>query len=184
MRILITGSEGQIGTELVSAFAGHDVVGATRETLDITDRASVLAACAALPPDAVVHAAAFTAVDACETEPDHAFAVNALGTRNVAEAAGSVRAHLVYFSTDYVFDGTKPAPYNEWDAPNPLSVYGRSKLAGEEATRVANKRHFIVRSAWLFGTGGSNFVETMLRLAGDHGEVLVVRDQVKRGRNV
>ena len=105
-------------------------------------------------------------------------AVNGTGAGNVAAAAAAVGASVVYVSSDYVFDGAKGAPYVESDQPAPLSAYGRTKLAGEEATVAANKRHFIVRSAWLFGIGGPNFVETMLRLAADHGEVLVVRDQV------
>ena len=105
-------------------------------------------------------------------------AVNGAGAGNVAAAAAALGASVVYVSSDYVFDGAKGAPYVETDQPAPLSAYGRTKLAGEEATAAANKRHFIVRSSWLFGIGGSNFVETMLRLAADHGEVLVVRDQV------
>jgi dTDP-4-dehydrorhamnose reductase len=105
-------------------------------------------------------------------------AVNGAGSGNVAAAAATVGASVVYVSSDYVFDGAKGSPYVEADQPAPLSAYGRTKLAGEEATAAANKRHFIVRSSWLFGIGGSNFVETMLRLAVDHGEVLVVRDQV------
>jgi dTDP-4-dehydrorhamnose reductase len=176
VRILITGSDGQVGPELVREFADHDVVAATHETLDVTDRAAVLAECAALEPAAIVHAAAFTAVDVCEHEPDRAWAVNAIGTRNVAEAAGRVNAHLVYFSTDYVFDGTKPAPYNEWDAPNPLSVYGRSKLAGEQEAAAAPGAT-IVRTSWLFGEHGHNIVKTILRLAAQNAKLQFVDDQ-------
>ena len=126
----------------------------------------------------VINCAAWTDVDGAEEAEEAAMAVNGTGAGNVAAAAAAVGASVVYVSTDYVFDGAKGAPYVESDQPAPLSAYGRTKLAGEEATAAANKRHFVVRSSWLFGIGGGNFVETMLRLAADHGEVLVVRDQV------
>ncbi len=126
----------------------------------------------------VINCAAWTDVDGAESAEEAAFAVNGTGAGNVAAAAAGGRGRVVYVSTDYVFDGAKRAPYVESDQPAPLSAYGRTKLAGEEATAAANKRHFVVRSAGLFGVGGENFVETMLRLAADHGEVLVVRDQV------
>src|SRR5262245_11844259 len=129
MRVLITGAEGQLGRELQGAFEAHDVIAVSRSALDVTDRAAVAMAVTALVPDAVVHTAAFTAVDACETDVDRAYTVNTLGTRHVAESAHRVGAHLVYLSTDYVFDGTKPTPYDEWDTPKPLSVYGQSKYA-------------------------------------------------------
>ena len=126
----------------------------------------------------VINCAAWTDVDGAEEAEEAAFAVNGTGAGNVAAAAAEVGASVVYVSTDYVFDGAKGAPYVESDQPAPLSAYGRTKLAGEEATAAANKRHFIVRSAGLFGIGGRNFVETMLRLAATRNEVLVVRDQV------
>jgi dTDP-4-dehydrorhamnose reductase len=179
VRVLITGADGQVGRELQRAFASDDVVAATRSTLDVTDRAAVLAAVTTLTPDAVVHAAAFTAVDACETEVERAYAVNALGTRHVAEAAERVDAHLVALSTDYVFDGTKPAPYDEWDTPNPQSVYGRSKYAGEQELH-GRPDTTIVRIAWVFGVHGHNIVKTILRLAVEHETLRFVDDQ--RGR--
>jgi len=161
------------------AFADHDVVAATRAELDVTDRATVLASVASFQPDAVVHAAAFTAVDACESEPERAYGVNAVGTRNVADAARRVDAHVVYLSTDYVFDGTKRTPYDEWDLPNPQSVYGRSKLAGElELARDPSAT--IVRISWVFGEHGANMVKTVLRLAAEHETLRFVDDQ--RGR--
>ena len=179
MRVLITGAGGQVGQELVRAFAGHDVVAATSADLDITDRAMVLGAATSLQPDTIVHAGAFTAVDACEAESDRAYRVNALGTRNVADAARRVGAHVLYLSTDYVFDGTKPAPYDEWDVPNPQSVYGRSKLAGElELAR--DPAATIVRISWVFGVHGANMVKTVLRLAGENETLRFVDDQ--RGR--
>jgi dTDP-4-dehydrorhamnose reductase len=129
-------------------------------------------------PDIVINSAAWTDVDGAEAAEEAAFAVNGTGAGHVAAAAAKLGAAVVQVSTDYVFDGAKRTPYVESDQPAPLSAYGRTKLAGEEATIAANKRHFVVRSAGLFGIGGNNFVETMLRLAAAHGEVLVVRDQV------
>jgi len=179
VRVLITGSAGQVGQELVRSFSGHDVVATDRSTLDIADRAAVLAMVTTTVPDAIVHAGAFTAVDACESEVDRAFAVNALGTRHMAEAARRVGAHLVYLSTDYVFDGTQAQPYTEWDVPNPQSVYGRSKHAGElELAGLPGAT--IVRISWVFGVHGHNMVKTILRLAAEHPTLRFVDDQ--RGR--
>ena len=179
MRILITGAGGQVGRELVTAFADHDVVAADRTTLDVGDRADVLAAITTFSPDAIVHAAAFTAVDACESEGDRAYTVNALGTRHVAEGARRVGAHLVHLSTDYVFDGTKASAYDEWDVPNPQSAYGRSKFAGE-LEAAATPDATIVRIAWVFGVHGGNIVKTILRVAADQPTLRFVDDQ--RGR--
>jgi dTDP-4-dehydrorhamnose reductase len=142
------------------------VLGATHKELDVADRDAVMQACATFRPDAVVHAGAWTDVDGCETDPDRAWAVNALGTRHVAEAARLVDARVCYVSTDYVFDGTSDRPYTEWDEPNPLSVYGRSKLGGE---RELGPDATIVRTSWLCGRHGRNMVKTVLRLAGEAG---------------
>lgn len=174
MRVFITGAGGQLGRELVDAFAGHDVVAADHSTLDVGDRDAVLQAITASVPDAVIHAAAWTAVDACESDPDRAFRDNALSTRSVAEAASRVDASLCYLSTDYVFDGTKADPYDEWDAPNPTSVYGRSKLGGEEELEAGDT---IVRTSWVCGFHGHNMVKTILRLASEHDELSFVSDQ-------
>ena len=176
MRVLITGSAGQLGRDLVPAFGAHNVVGLDHAACDVGDRAAVLDAISANRPDAVVHAAAWTAVDACESDPDRAFAVNALGTRHVAEAAARVGAYLCVISTDYVFDGRAGRPYCEWDQTNPQSVYGRSKL-GAEREAFAHPGSSVVRTSWLCGSGGPNFVATMLRLAERGGEVPVVDDQ-------
>lgn len=139
----------------------------------------MLAAVAGWRPDTIVNAAAYTAVDACETEADRAYTVNALAVRHVAEAADRVGAHLVHLSTDYVFDGTKPTPYDEWDVPNPRSVYGRSKQAGEQ--ELAGRPDVtVVRIAWVFGEHGSNIVKTILRVAADQPTLRFVDDQ--RGR--
>ena len=176
MRILITGAGGQVGHELVDAFADHDVTALGHDALDVADRAAVLAAVTTLQPDAIVHSAAWTAVDACEADPDRAFAVNALGTRYVAEAARRVDAHVCTFSTDYVFDGTKPEPYTEWDTPNPQSVYGRSKHAGE-LELAGDPDATVLRISWVCGEHGSNMVKTILRLAGEHDTLQFVDDQ-------
>jgi dTDP-4-dehydrorhamnose reductase len=149
-------------------------MGTDHAALPVDDRTAVLAAVEALRPHLIVHAAAYTAVDACETDPDRAFAVNALGTRHVAEAAARWGAHLVYISTDYVFDGRAEAPYREWDQPNPLSVYGRSKLGGE---RECPPGSTVVRTSWVCGAAGSNMVKTVLRLAAGDGKLQFVDDQ-------
>jgi dTDP-4-dehydrorhamnose reductase len=180
MKLLVTGAGGMLGSDVMLAAdnAGHAVVGFGHTELDVTDAAAVAKKVELEHPDTVIHCAAWTDVDGAEASEDAAMAVNGTGSGNVAAAAASVGAAVVYVSSDYVFDGAKGSPYVETDQPAPLSAYGRTKLAGEEATAAANKRHFIVRSSWLFGIGGGNFVATMLRLAADHGEVLVVRDQV------
>jgi dTDP-4-dehydrorhamnose reductase len=176
LRVFVTGAGGQLGRELVGAFAGHHVVASDHARLDVADRDAVLQAITTAAPDAVVHAAAWTAVDACESDPDRAFAVNALGTRHVAEAARRVGAHLAYVSTDYVFDGDAPEPYTEWDRPNPRSVYGRSKLAGEHEAGC-NAGATIVRLSWVCSAHGSNMVSTILRLASEHETLRFVDDQ-------
>jgi dTDP-4-dehydrorhamnose reductase len=163
---------------LAAGNAGHQVIGFGHTELDIADQAAVAAKIEGERPDVVINCAAWTDVDGAEEAEEEATRVNGAAAGHVAAAAASVGASAVYVGSDYVFDGSKGAPYAETDQTAPLSAYGRGKLAGEEATRAANKRHFVVRSAWLFGAGGPNFVETMLRLAADHGEVLVVRDQV------
>ncbi|MGC1165490.1 MAG: dTDP-4-dehydrorhamnose reductase [Solirubrobacterales bacterium] len=180
MKLLVTGAAGMLGRDVMLAAgnAGHDVVGFGRAELDITDPAALVKKFDLERPDVVINCAAWTDVDGAEAAEEVAFAVNGTGAGNVAAAAAGIGAVVVYVSSDYIFDGAKGAPYVESDQPAPLSAYGRTKLAGEEATVAANKRHFVVRSAWLFGIGGANFVETMLRLAGSGNEVLVVRDQV------
>jgi dTDP-4-dehydrorhamnose reductase len=180
MKLLVTGAAGMLGRDVMLAAgnAGHDVVGFGRAELDITDPAGLARKFDLERPDIVINCAAWTDVDGAEAAEEEAFAVNGAGAGNVAAAAAEVGASVVYVSSDYIFDGVKGAPYVESDQVAPLSAYGRTKLAGEEATIAANKRHFVVRSAWLFGIGGPNFVETMLRLAGSGNEVLVVRDQI------
>ncbi len=180
MKVLVTGAGGMLGRDVVLAAgnAGHDVVGFGHTELDVTDPAALGAKFELERPDVVINCAAWTDVDGAEESEGEALSVNGGAAGNVAAAAAAVGASVVYVSSDYVFDGSKGAPYVETDQTAPLSAYGRTKLAGEEATAAANKRHFVVRSSWLFGIGGSNFVETMLRLASTQNEVLVVRDQV------
>jgi dTDP-4-dehydrorhamnose reductase len=180
VRILITGASGQLGTDLARLAARHrhhDVVAANQSDLDVADRDLVLAAVTGLQPDLVLHAAAWTAVDACESDPDRAWRVNALACRHVAEAAGAVKAHLVTVSTDYVFDGTSPVAYTEWDPPNPQSVYGRSKLGGEREVEALLPGATVVRTSWLFSRRGPNLVTTMLELAAGGGPLRFVDDQ-------
>lgn len=180
MKLLVTGAEGMLGRDVVQAAgnAGHEVVGLGRGDLDVTDAGAVAERIGEERPGVVINCAAWTDVDGAEEHEGEATAVNGPGAGNVAKAAAAVDAAVVYVSSDYVFDGGKGSAYVETDQTAPLSAYGRSKLAGEEATREANRRHFLVRSSWLFGTAGPNFVETMLRLASQQSEVLVVRDQV------
>lgn len=180
MRILVTGAGGQLGTDLVRLASGpghHEVTAATSSDLDVGDRDAVMAAVTGAGPDLVVHAGAWTAVDACESDPERAFRVNAFGCRNVAEAAGLAGAHLVAVSTDYVFDGALDRPYTEWDRPNPQSVYGRSKLAGEEEILTLLPTATVARTAWVCGPHGANMVKTILRLAGGDGPLRFVDDQ-------
>jgi dTDP-4-dehydrorhamnose reductase len=190
LRVLVTGGNGQLGRDVRDVLAGktpvggvtseeaatgvlppvragaYDVLSTDIDTLDLCDRDAVRAAVAAFRPGLVLHGGAFTAVDACESDPDTAFAVNALGTRHVAEASAAVGAHLVYVSTDYVFDGTLGRPYVEWDQPGPRSVYGRSKLGGETEVRaLSGVAGTVVRTAWVSGAHGANMVKTVLRLA-------------------
>ena len=179
-RVLITGAGGQVGRELVEAFGdgpGWTVVACDHASLDVADREQVLQAVGTAAPDAIVHAAAWTDVDGCQLDPDRAYRVNALGTRHVAEAARLVGARVTYLSTDYVFDGTAPRPYHEWDAPNPLSVYGRSKLGGEAELAGSGSDGTVVRTSWVCGRYGRNFVKTVLARASAGQPLRMVDDQ-------
>jgi dTDP-4-dehydrorhamnose reductase len=189
-RVLVTGGNGQLGRDVRDVLAGavpdggapvdqldgnllppvepgtFEVLSTDIDTLDLVDRAAVHDAVEGFRPDLILHGGAYTAVDACEADADTAFAVNAMGTRHVAEAAAAVGAHIVYISTDYVFDGNADRPYVEWDAPAPRSVYGRSKLGGEQEVRaISGASGTIVRTAWVSGAHGANMVKTVLRLA-------------------
>jgi dTDP-4-dehydrorhamnose reductase len=177
VKLLVTGAGGQVGREFseFATVAGDDVIAFDHARLDITDAAAVDAAVGAAGPDAIVHAAAWTAVDACEGDPERADRVNAVATQHVVEAARRHGAAVAYLSTDYVFDGTKPEPYVETDAPSPRSVYGRSKLAGERALDL--ERDLVVRISWVCGRYGNNMVKTLLRLASEGVDPSFVTDQ-------
>lgn len=178
-KIIITGSNGQLGRELNKYYAerrGLEFINTDVDELDITDIEAVMELCRGEKPYAIINCAAYTAVDACETNQDLAFKINTLGPRNLAIAATEVGAKLVHISTDYVFDGTKLTPYMEYDDPNPQSVYGITKARAEQMVKHFSHRYFIFRTAWLYGDG-KNFVKTMLNLAENHDEVTVVADQ-------
>ncbi len=176
MRIVITGHNGQLGRQLQVAFAGHELLALDLPSDDITQPGT--AGCIAdFRPDLVVHAAAYTDVDGCERDPDLAFRVNAWGTQNVALGAQRSGAALMYVSTNEVFNGQRREPYCEWDRVEPMSVYARSKAAGEEIARSLAPRYYVVRVAWLFGPGGVNFVTKILAAAAKNGRLQVAADE-------
>jgi len=179
VRLLVTGAGGQLGRDVVLAgiSAGDEVLGLEHAALDVTDRDAVHGAITSWRPDTVVHAAAWTAVDACEGDPERAFVANALAVRWVAEACDRAAAHLVHVSTDYVFDGTLDRPYREWDDPNPQSVYGASKRAGEVEALALGPGAAVVRTSWVAGAHGANMVKTILRLAAERDALRFVDDQ-------
>jgi dTDP-4-dehydrorhamnose reductase len=179
VKVLVTGAGGMLGRDIVRVAEDvrHEVVALGREDLDVTDPARVERVITRERPGAVINCAAWTSVDGAEENEHEASVVNSQGAGFVADAANTVGAKIIYLSTDYVFDGTD-GPYGESDDPAPINAYGRTKLAGERATALVNGRSFIVRTSWLFGPHGSNFVETMLRLGQGGGPVVVVHDQV------
>ncbi|GAB2522532.1 dTDP-4-dehydrorhamnose reductase [Lysobacter humi (ex Lee et al. 2017)] len=190
MKVLLVGAAGQVGRELLARRGpGEDWVATTRTgecsdirvptlALDVTDAAAISHLIHAERPDVVLNAAAYTAVDRAESEPELAFAVNARAVEALARACASTRARLVHYSTDYVFDGRAATPYREEDPTSPLGVYGRSKLAGEDAIRGIHEGHLILRTAWVYATHGHNFLRTMLRLGAEREALRVVADQV------
>ncbi|MDX2159194.1 MAG: dTDP-4-dehydrorhamnose reductase [Hyphomicrobiaceae bacterium] len=181
MRLLIAGWQGQLARALVEIAPSQpdiEALAVGRPALDICEPASIARAMTDFRPDVIINSAAYTAVDKAESERDAAFALNRDGPRMLAEAAGRRGAAIIHVSTDYVFDGSKASPYVEDDPPEPLGVYGRSKLEGEIAVRAANPRHLIVRTAWVHSATGTNFVRTMLRLARERPRLRVVDDQV------
>lgn len=180
MLVSVFGAEGLLGRDVVAVAeqAEHEVIAYGHSDVDVADRARVERRLGLDGPDAVINCAAWTDVDGAEDDPEGAFRVNRDGATNVASEAAVIGAKVLYVSTDYVFDGTKGSDYVETDRANPISVYGASKLAGEAGTAGANRRSFVVRTAWLYGTGGSNFVDSMISLGRAQRQVLATRDQV------
>jgi dTDP-4-dehydrorhamnose reductase len=178
MRIMITGHKGQLGSALQEAFADEEILGLDLPEHDITNPVSTTGAVLGFRPDVVIHAAAMTNVNGCEQNPELAFRVNALGTQNIALACGRSGAPMVHISTNDVFDGSLGRPYYEWDTPTPQSVYARSKAAAEFYVRTLLQRFYIVRTAWLYARGGSNFVTKIIAAADKHGALRVVTDEV------
>lgn len=176
MRILITGANGQLGRELQHVLKNHQLLLRSWPDFDVLEPEAEKKVID-LRPDVVIHAAAYTDVEGAEGEPDKAMAINAEGTERVARAAAKTGARLIYLSTDYVFDGQKGAPYRETDEPNPLNAYGRSKLEGERRALAYCANTLVVRTAWLYGAHGKNFVKTIMRLASEQPELRVVADQ-------
>lgn len=179
MKVLVTGANGQLGTDVVRLLheRGLETIGLTRNEMDITDEHHCTSVINNLMPDAIIHCAAYTAVDAAEEDMISAFRVNTDGTRNLAVLCGALNIKFCYISTDYVFDGTSRVPYTEYDNTNPITVYGKSKLAGELLTHSLCSRYYIVRTSWVYGSNGNNFVKTMLKLGNEKKEINVVSDQ-------
>ena len=178
MHILITGSNGMLGHALTFVLSKqHKPTGLDLPELDITNLSSTKSIISSYQPDLIINAAAYTDVDGCETNENQAFAANATGARNLAVVADELNIPLVHISTDYIFDGTSTIPYKESDIPNPQSIYGKSKLLGENHVREFCHKHYIIRTSWLYGEHGKNFVATMLRLAQERYELGVVNDQ-------
>ena len=177
-RILLTGKNGQVGWELRrSLMPLGEIVATDREEMDLADPDAIRRMVRDVKPDIIVNPGAYTAVDQAESEPELAMKINGEAPGVMAEEAKRLGALLVHYSTDYVFDGRKDTPYTEEDAPNPLSVYGRTKLAGEEAIRASSARHLILRTSWVYGMRGRNFLLTILRLAREREELRIVADQ-------
>jgi len=177
MKFLVTGASGQVGRELVRLIPGRDLLALDHDGLDITDRDAVKKVVAHYRPDVLINAAAYTAVDRAETEPDAAFAANRDGPEHLARVCEGDGIALIHLSTDYVFDGTKKGAYLEDDPVCPLGVYGRSKAAGEAAVQACCSRHIILRTSWIFSTHGSNFAKTVLKLGREREQLRMVADQ-------
>lgn len=181
-KILVTGINGQVGHALMLALANdtalaHSVVGLDRSQLNLANEDDIRTVIQALKPDLIINPAAYTAVDKAETEPELAYAINATAPRVLAEEAAKIGARLIHFSTDYVYSGTKSGAYSEQDATEPLSVYGKSKLAGEDAIRRVGLPQLIFRTSWVYGAYGKNFLKTILRLAAEREQLRIVADQ-------
>lgn len=177
MKVALTGAEGMLGHAIRDVFSDVELVGFTYDTLDITALDDVMKKVREARPDFLINAAAFTDVDRCESEAETAYLVNGLGARNIAMACEEIKCPVVHISTDYVFDGDKNAPYDEWDNTNPAGQYGVSKLLGEKLLSALTNRFYIVRTSWLYGKYGRNFVDTIVRLLSEREGLEVVNDQ-------
>ncbi len=178
MKIVVTGSNGMLGFDIKKVFADTELISLTHGDLDVADLDQTISRIKDIHPDYVIHSAAYTDVDGCESDPEKAYLVNGLGPRNMAMACESIKCPLVLISSDYVFDGTKKAPYDEWDRTNPVNIYGQSKLLGEQFVASLSSRFYIVRTSWLYGRNGKNFVDTISKLLSEKEEINVVDDQV------
>lgn len=178
--VLVTGAEGQLGSDLVLllVLSGYKVFGMGKSELDITNEEEVNKVVSFLKPEIIIHCAAYTQVDKAESDSDTVFLINGIGTRNIAIAAESIHAKLIYISTDYVFDGCSTTAYHEFSPVSPINIYGTSKLAGEMMVRDFHSKFFIVRTSWVFGMNGNNFVKTMLQLSREREQLKVVNDQI------
>lgn len=174
---MLTGSDGMLGSDIKKVFAQDELISLTQDDLDITDLDNSLALIKRIKPDYLIHCAAFTDVDGSELDPEKAYHVNGIGTRNITMACEESNCPIVYISTDYVFEGTKNRPYNEWDSRNPVNRYGLSKLLGENFVTSLTNRFYIVRTSWLYGSNGKNFVDTISRLITEKDKIDVVNDQ-------
>ena len=176
-KILLTGVNGQVGHALQQKLSNHQVFALNRDQLDLSDKDAIRRVVKAIQPDLIINPAAYTAVDKAESEPDLAYAINAIAPQVLAEEAAKLNAALIHFSTDYVYDGSKIENYVETDAVNPLSVYGKSKLAGELAINAVGLPHLILRTSWVYGAYGKNFLKTIIRLASERDSLRIVADQ-------
>ena len=176
-KILLTGVNGQVGHALKTKFINDELIALSREQLDLTKMHDIKRVVREIKPDLIINPAAYTAVDKAESEPELAFAINATAAQVLAEEAARLGASLIHFSTDYVYDGAKKTPYIENDAVNPVSSYAKSKLAGEDAIRVVGLPHLILRTSWVYGAYGKNFLKTIIRLAAERDSLRIVGDQ-------
>ncbi|MBI5847808.1 MAG: dTDP-4-dehydrorhamnose reductase [Nitrospirae bacterium] len=177
MKVALTGADGMLGHAVQKVFTEIHLVPFSRTGLDITKLDGAVKAVRETRPDVLIHAAAFTDVDACESDPEKAYLVNGIGARNMAIACEEIHCPIIHISSDYVFDGTKSSAYDEWDRTNPLSHYGRSKLMAEQFITSLTNRYYIVRTSWLYGPHGKNFVDTIIRLLAEKDSLQVVNDQ-------
>jgi len=178
VRIALTGSNGMLGNDIKKVFKDVELAALTRKDLDITSLDQSVSRIKEISPDYLIHSAAYTDVDGCEQDPEKAYLVNGIGTRNVTIACEEVKCPILYISSDYVFDGASKEPYHEWDLTGPVTRYGRSKLMGEQFVHSFTNRFYIVRTSWLYGNNGKNFVDTICRLLSEKDEIDVVDDQI------